>query len=59
MVDEAFPVVHVLRSGYPLCGFSLALPERWPPGHRFTSSLEPEKANCPDCKEVLEAQPKN
>jgi hypothetical protein len=56
LIDEAFPVVHILRGGYPLCGFNLARPEYWPPGQTWISCFDPEvrvRCNCEDCKEEL------
>ena len=47
------PCVHILKGGYPMCGFSLALPEKWPPGHTWVSFLDPSlqsDATCADCK---------
>ena len=58
-VNEHFPVVHVLRGGYPVCGFCLALPERWPQGNTWISFLEPQatqKTTCDDCREALKAE---
>ena len=57
VLDKTFPVIHVLRGGFPLCGFSLALPEKWPPGHKWVPFQDPEarrKTSCPDCKAELE-----
>lgn len=58
-IDRHFPVTHVLRGGYPLCGFRLDRPGSWPEGHRWVSSLDVEvskKATCDDCREVLKAE---
>ena len=58
-VNRHFPVVHVLRAGYPLCGFSLARPSEWAAGQKWVSCLDPEvhtKATCDDCREVLKAE---
>jgi len=58
-VDRHFPVIHVLRAGYPLCGFNLALPERWPSGHKWISCLDEnamQKTTCDDCRETLKAE---
>lgn len=43
--------VHVLRSGFALCGFSLELPHAWPDGH-FWCDLEDwaEQASCQECR---------
>lgn len=45
--------VHVLMSGFPLCGFSQALPRDWPDGHRWVSIAHPDQATCPGCKSKL------
>lgn len=58
-LNEHFPIVHVLRGGYPVCGFCLALPENWPAGHTWISFLTPEanhKTTCDDCRESLKAE---
>jgi hypothetical protein len=58
-VKRLFPsVVHVLKGGYPMCGFSLALPEQWAPGNTWVSFLDKDlstHANCPDCLEAHSA----
>lgn len=58
-INRHFPIFHVLRSGYPLCGFNLALPESWPPGHRWVSHLDARVhhvTTCEDCKEILKCE---
>jgi hypothetical protein len=47
-------VVHVLVTGYPLCGFSNALPKDWPVDHRWVSTTDSKDANCPGCKAKLQ-----
>lgn len=57
LLDQSFPVVHVLRGGFPLCGFSLHLPENWPVGNTWVSFRDPEvrmRVTCTDCKDELE-----
>lgn len=49
--DEA--TIHVLRLGFPVCGFSNELPARWPTGHRW--AREAADATCPACKARLQA----
>jgi hypothetical protein len=51
-----FPIIHILKGGFPLCGFSLHLPEKWPPDHKWISYLDPQvhKATCDDCKTEFE-----
>lgn len=58
-VNRHFPIVHVLRAGYPLCGFRLDRPEAWPEGHKWVSCLDVEvsqKVTCEDCREVMKAE---
>jgi hypothetical protein len=31
----AKPLVHALRNGFPVCGFTNSLPKDWPPGHAY------------------------
>jgi hypothetical protein len=55
-VDRIFgaPCVHVLKGGYPMCGFNLKLTE-WPAGHTWASFLAAnirEIATCTDCLEA-------
>ena len=57
-VNEHFPIVHVLRGGYPSCGFNLQRPEKWPAGHKWVSWSDPDKGSkvtCPECTEALKA----
>lgn len=47
---------HVLRHGFPLCGFSKEVPREWPEGHRWcrpeeVERIDPEKGRlCTGCK---------
>jgi hypothetical protein len=43
-------VVHRLRAGVPLCGFSREAPVHWPAGHRW-SAFQAD-ITCPTCQEV-------
>jgi hypothetical protein len=55
-LNDTFPIVHVLRGSFPLCGFTLAHPESWPPGHKWVSFRDLEvhtKTTCEDCKDLL------
>jgi hypothetical protein len=52
-VKKAFPTVHILKSGYPMCEFSLALATQWPAGNSWVSFLDPnvkERVTCEFCK---------
>lgn len=42
--------VHVLLRGWPLCGFSMDVPGKWPHGHSWVRAGEPE-ATCAECIE--------
>ena len=42
------PMVHFLRSGFPLCKFSTELPANWPDGHKWSDDWS--HVNCLDCK---------
>ena len=42
-------VVHILRAGKALCGFSVVKPLEWPAGHLFVAELNWEVANCAEC----------
>jgi len=55
-LNQRFPIVHILKGGFPLCGFSLKLPEHWPDEHKWISYLDKEvhKATCEDCKKEYE-----
>lgn len=48
------PVVHVLLHGYPVCGFSHAVPRDWPAGHAWVGlprgSMSTGEATCAECK---------
>ena len=55
-IDRLFPVVHIMRGGYPLCGFNLNYPCFWPQGHTwiaYTEKVAKEKVTCEQCKEEL------
>jgi len=46
------PAVHILRAGWPLCGFSKELPENWPKGHKWVRETEASgKGSCRGCVE--------
>jgi hypothetical protein len=62
-VTESKPVVHILRHGFPFCGFSDEVPKDWPPGHTwisFDDALEGDEALrvaafvCQPCLSALE-----
>jgi hypothetical protein len=43
-------IVHILKSGLPLCGFTRDVPRDWPDGHKFVSIMEDRSpANCTEC----------
>jgi hypothetical protein len=42
-------VVHVLREGYPLCGFSSKAPVDWPAGHKWIGPPDVKFATCGGC----------
>jgi hypothetical protein len=51
------PIVHILRRGFPLCGFNLKIPKLWPDGHEWISYLDKDVctlATCEDCKRELQ-----
>lgn len=53
-IERFFPTVHILKSGYPMCGLFLKPPSSWPSGHTWVSCLDPHAqtdATCPYCKE--------
>jgi hypothetical protein len=53
-IERFFPTVHILKSGYPMCGLFLSSPSSWPPGHTWVSYLDSDaqlSATCPYCKE--------
>lgn len=43
------PVVHVLWSGRPICGFHGGAPDGWPAGHRWVRVEESKDATCEAC----------
>jgi hypothetical protein len=43
-------MIHVLRAGLPLCGFSNDIPANWPEGHLFVSVEEIANATCHRCR---------
>ncbi len=51
------PVIHILKHGYALCGFSNLVPALWPKGHKWVGwGLHHEhdiekNATCPPCIE--------
>jgi hypothetical protein len=52
-------IVHVLDRGFPLCGFSSALPCDWPHGHVWVSAVDASHAGedvCAECAAEHEAQ---
>jgi hypothetical protein len=46
--------VHILVAGAPLCRFSAATPQAWPPGHKWVGIDQREKATCHDCLAALD-----
>lgn len=44
---EATPIVHEVRQGRALCGFTDEQPSMWPYGHMMAG--KPEYTNCPSC----------
>lgn len=55
MKEEKAVVVHVLRQGLPLCGFSLGFPCNWPQSHSWVPLEERSLANCWTCVSAAEA----
>jgi hypothetical protein len=48
--DDGEPrIVHVLRFGRVLCGFSRGTPSTWPFGHRWVALEDAGLATCPGC----------
>ena len=43
-------LVHVLRYGFAICGFSTAVPREWPRGDRWVDVFDWEKATCAGCR---------
>ncbi len=43
-------IVHALRSGLPLCGFSSEPPVRWPGNHSFTFPTDLANITCEECR---------
>lgn len=43
-------VVHILRHGFPLCGFTSHVPKDWPKGHAWVRLNEPG-STCAACIE--------
>lgn len=43
--------VHILKHGFPICGFSRDLPVKWPLGHLWVAFNSPEaaEATCGVC----------
>jgi hypothetical protein len=49
-------VVHIMRHGFPLCGFSTEAPEHWPEGHRWLRDDQARhKITCEDCLKMAKA----
>lgn len=48
-------VVHIMRKGYPLCGFSQSLPKFWPTGHSWVGLENKQQATCENCLNSLES----
>jgi hypothetical protein len=46
-------VVHALREGLPLCGFTTEVPARWPHLHYWSN--RPKQLTCRGCIETFEA----
>lgn len=42
-------VIHILHQGFPLCGFSLKFPVRWPAGHLWIGIDDQHESNCEAC----------
>jgi hypothetical protein len=43
------PAIHILRHGFAVCGFSDETPNCWPPGHKWVSGEDADKATCAGC----------
>ena len=54
-IEHFFPTVHILKSGFPMCGFNLQVPGDWPHGNTWVSFLDPDVRTEATCKECLEA----
>jgi len=47
-------IVHVLRYGLPMCGFTSHVPARWPDGHHWISYPDPKgESTCRECQKGL------
>lgn len=46
-------VVHVLVAGFPLCGFSMQPPTKWPQEHSWVHEAEAVEATCERCCEEV------
>jgi hypothetical protein len=50
--------VHILHNGFPLCGFSKAVPAEWPDNHKWIGlnvlamSVPPDHIMCAGCSQV-------
>jgi disulfide bond formation protein DsbB len=42
--------VHILHHGLPLCRFTDAMPNVWPPGHRWVGLDVGAEVTCEKCK---------
>lgn len=49
-------IIHVLRYGFALCGFSVALPRDWPEYHRWVPLENWEQATCQWCRQAAQPQ---
>lgn len=50
-------VVHVLRSGFAVCGFGNCVPGEWPDGHMWVRDEDRGEATCADCLRRLDGFP--
>ena len=46
-------VIHILRAGLTLCGFSREVPRDWPEGHKWVAESDEPLATCVSCKDTL------
>lgn len=50
-------VVHVLRAGLPLCGFSTRPPREWPENHKWTTApIGAIAVTCETCCNMLDVE---
>jgi hypothetical protein len=45
-------VIHLLRKGVPIRGFTWELPRGWAPGHKWVGIDERQDATCVRCLEI-------